>query len=241
MNSRRKFLLHGSLATAALFVTKPFTSAAKALESTTGFNMQHNHVNLVYAGKYSNQSFSILQNHITKLQSNWSSPVLLQASNDNGYNNTSLKFDATVGSKSSATDTENDYHISTKGNIRTGIIMVAGGERNIVKRVNKLAAFLKNEKNCQVVVCLSSLGYKTRRGLDDCKLAVSSKGVDVILGGHPTNYLSDLVVSRNKAGEEVFIHSASEKNIAFGSIAFEFNDAGQKRSFAFNRVTTSAA
>ena len=47
----------------------------------------------------------------------------------------------------------------------------------------KIADRLRTKEGCDVVVCLSHLGFRIKNGVCDEKLAAETKGIDVILGG----------------------------------------------------------
>ena len=66
--------------------------------------------------------------------------------------------------------------------------------------VNSYAAFLKNEKDCDMVICLSHLGYG-----EDKELASKTRNVDLIVGGHSHTLLHKKQVVRNPDGEEVVV------------------------------------
>ena len=66
--------------------------------------------------------------------------------------------------------------------------------------VNEYAAFLKNEKDCDMVICLSHLGYK-----EDMELAAAVRNVDIIVGGHSHTLLQDKHLVKNPDGEEVAV------------------------------------
>lgn len=73
-----------------------------------------------------------------------------------------------------------------------------------IKVAQEMADFLKKRKHCDVVICLSHLGFRTTDGVCDENLANKTSGIDVILGGHthtlmekPANYLN--AVGRNVA------------------------------------------
>lgn len=132
---------------------------------------------------------------------------------------------------------DKDYTITKKGNINTGIISISSGER--INYVNELADYLKKEKNCQVVVCLSELGYKNNTGNDDRTLAEKSSAIDIIIGNHTTNFSSCTVTTLNKKREEVIIHSANDNGFGLGSIELQFDEkTGTKRFVAINNLLT---
>lgn len=51
------------------------------------------------------------------------------------------------------------------------IISADPGEGDIIQKINRLSVFLKKEKNCDLVVCLSRLGFKNKNTPDDIFLA----------------------------------------------------------------------
>lgn len=63
-----------------------------------------------------------------------------------------------------------------------------------------LASMLKDEKDCDMVICLSHLGYK-----EDKELASQIKNVDVIVGGHSHTLLHKKQVVVDSEGEEVVV------------------------------------
>ena len=66
--------------------------------------------------------------------------------------------------------------------------------------VNKYAEYLKNEKGCDLVMCLSHLGYS-----EDVELAALVRNVDVIVGGHSHTRLDDMQKVADLDGKEVII------------------------------------
>ena len=66
--------------------------------------------------------------------------------------------------------------------------------------VNRYAEYLKNEKGCDLVMCLSHLGYS-----EDVKLAALVRNVDVIVGGHSHTHLNDMQKVADLDGKEVII------------------------------------
>ena len=66
--------------------------------------------------------------------------------------------------------------------------------------VNRLSGYLKEEKDCDMVICLSHLGYGA-----DKELAASIRNVDLIVGGHSHTLLEDTQTVNDLDGEEVII------------------------------------
>lgn len=125
------------------------------------------------------------------------------------------------------------YKLISKNGIKTAVISVKTGDADIVNSVNTLAAHLKNEKGCSMVVCLSQLGYKNNSGLDDITLAEKSTNIDVIIGGHATNFAKRPMTARNKNKAEVILHSAAGRKSPVGEIRIGFDNAGNKNAVGF--------
>ncbi|MBL0145736.1 MAG: hypothetical protein IPP48_08220 [Chitinophagaceae bacterium] len=137
--------------------------------------------------------------------------------------------------------TNESYRIVYKGDIKVGVIKALAGEKNTVQRINTLSAYLKKEKDCQLVVCLSQLGFKNKVVLDDIKLAQQSTNVDVIIGGHLSNFSAYPFVAQNTNKAEVIIQSATDNGFALGNIEIEFDNTLAKKSIAINNLLTRIA
>ena len=66
--------------------------------------------------------------------------------------------------------------------------------------VNQYAAYLKDEKDCDMVICLSHLGFH-----EDKDVASQVRNVDIIVGGHSHTYLDEPEKVKDLDGEEVVI------------------------------------
>ena len=66
--------------------------------------------------------------------------------------------------------------------------------------VNRYAELLKKEKGCDLVFCLSHLGFT-----EDEALAAKVRNVDVIVGGHSHTQLSEKQSVKDLDGKEVVI------------------------------------
>ena len=234
MHSRRKFLLQGSLATTAMIVAKPFQSLASSLSPFTGFSVSTNRVIFLHTGSHTfkNRQNSIAQ--IKDLQKEMDGIILLHAGNGINSSALQLKYDTLP-----AEFQKDRYKILHKGHIKIGIVYADFGDHDLVNRINTLSTWLKNEKRCQIVACLSQLGYSVKNALDDKQLALESMNLDVILGGHADNFFGNAIVARNSKKEEVIINYASGKNSDFGNIEFVFDKRGKRKSIAINNLRKS--
>lgn len=75
--------------------------------------------------------------------------------------------------------------------------------------VNFYAKILKESKKCDMVICLSHIGYP-----DDIKLAEQSRYLDVIIGGHSHTYMEKPDIRRNADGKDIYIFQTG-KNGAY--------------------------
>lgn len=114
-----------------------------------------------------------------------------------------------------------EYTIIQKGDIKTGLIRVTN--KSSVDGINQLAQQLKKDHQCQLVVCLSSLGFKQKNGIDDIRLAEKSADIDIIIGNHLTNHCTNPYIARNTHRGEVIIHHAADNGFGLGSIEIAFD------------------
>ncbi len=91
-----------------------------------------------------------------------------------------------------------------------------------------IVRILKKEQQCDLVICLSHLGYKyTREEADkisDLKLAALTEDIDLIIGGHTHTFLDKPTVVKNKVGKEVLINQVGCYGIYLGRIDFFFDN-----------------
>jgi len=94
----------------------------------------------------------------------------------------------------------------------------------------KMEALLKNEKNCDLVVCLSHLGIKYRdEKVSDHVIAAETSVTDLIIGGHTHTYLEKPVEIKNKVGKQVIVNQASWGGLVLGRVDFVFEKTKKKK------------
>jgi 2',3'-cyclic-nucleotide 2'-phosphodiesterase (5'-nucleotidase family) len=237
MNTRRKFLFSGSMATAALLTAKPFTSIANSLSPVTGFSINNNSLVLAHTGNAIHAGTGQVLQHIAKLKNSGANLIMLHAGDTTPALHTA--YDASMHTGESFSISTHDYKIVYKGDIKTGVI-TANNKSASADKINALAVYLKKEKNCHLVVCLSQLGYKSKTGLDDMSLAAYSTHLDIIIGGHITNFCKSPMTTLNKNKEEVIINHAGTNGLAFRKIEIGFDNRGRKNQLAFTRTSLPA-
>lgn len=130
------------------------------------------------------------------------------------------------------------FHIIRKGRLRIGItgvgIQLSGlvpenlyGNTKYsdpVPALNRTAEKLKNELGCDLVICLSHLGYdypKEPDRISDLKLAGASQNVDIIIGGHTHTFLKEPVLVPNEKGRHVIVNQVGWAGLILGRIDLE--------------------
>jgi len=95
-----------------------------------------------------------------------------------------------------------------------------------------MARILKEEEKCDLIICLSHLGYhyKNSSKVDDMKLAAQTKDIDLIIGGHTHTFLPKPTVTKNSVGENVLINQVGCYGINVGRVDFYFDNDKNKTS-----------
>jgi 5'-nucleotidase len=125
------------------------------------------------------------------------------------------------------------YHIIKRGGLKIGIIGLTINPDGLVAKkncegvkyldpiesANRMAVFLKQEKKCDLVICLSHLGYYPDEvPVGDITLAKNSRNIDIILGGHSHTFLLQPDRQLNLDGKEVIIQQAGAYGIHAGRL-----------------------
>lgn len=100
-----------------------------------------------------------------------------------------------------------------------------------VEVANQMASKLRNELKCDLVICLSHLGFTYKdfpEKICDLLLAEKTQGIDAIIGGHTHTFLEKPVVKTNKAGKEVLINQTGAYGINLGKIDFYLDQNNNK-------------
>ncbi|HPR33454.1 MAG TPA: metallophosphatase [Prolixibacteraceae bacterium] len=91
-------------------------------------------------------------------------------------------------------------------------------------------AYLRREEKCDLIVCLSHLGYSYSEPdrISDVLLASRTHFTDVILGGHTHTFLKQPQQFRNKRKKEVVVNQAGWAALQMGRLEFVFE---QRQTF----------
>lgn len=88
---------------------------------------------------------------------------------------------------------------------------------------------LKENENCDLVICLSHLGYNYRdEKISDLKLASLTRGIDLIIGGHTHTFLPKPTIAQNIDGGNVLVNQVGWAGVNLGRIDFFLDSSGRK-------------
>ena len=94
---------------------------------------------------------------------------------------------------------------------------------NPIEVAQDMTRILKEEKKCDLVICLSHLGFKYKDEPEkpsDILLAQKTKNIDLIIGGHTHTFLDKPVIEKNSEGKEVLINQVGCFGVNLGRIDF---------------------
>ena len=108
---------------------------------------------------------------------------------------------------------------------------------NPVEIAQHYADFLRKEKGCDLVICLSHIGYDYRDDADkisDKKLAAQTDNIDLILGGHTHTFLPEPQSFTNKSGKNVLVNQVGWAGLLLGRIDFYFDKNKSLQNISWN-------
>ncbi|MDA9555288.1 metallophosphatase [Pelobium sp.] len=99
-----------------------------------------------------------------------------------------------------------------------------------IKTALEQEKFLKLDQKCDLVICLSHLGYKYKENkISDVVLAQNTYYTDLIIGGHTHTFLKTPDSIRNKSGKETLVNQVGFAGINLGRIDFAFSRKNSKK------------
>ncbi|WP_297793560.1 bifunctional UDP-sugar hydrolase/5'-nucleotidase [uncultured Eudoraea sp.] len=110
--------------------------------------------------------------------------------------------------------------------------------QNPIEIAQDMSSVLKNEENCDLVICLSHLGYayKDNQRPSDLQLAQKTDNIDLIIGGHTHTFLDKPVVRQNRLDKPVLVNQVGCYGINLGRIDFHFD---AKKNFQSDGLSIS--
>ena len=136
-------------------------------------------------------------------------------------------------SETALKDQTKAYHIFRKAGLKIGVfgigIKLDGlvpaekfGKTKYLEPIsvaNQIASEL-HEKGCDLIICLSHLGYsyvETTKP-SDVRLAAENEHIDLILGGHTHTFMEAPTTFENKGGKKTVVHQVGFGGIFLGRI-----------------------
>lgn len=143
------------------------------------------------------------------------------------------------------------YKILDKNGIKVGLfglgVELEGlvGKKNFgetkyldpVEISNHYANLLKNEKKCDLVICLSHIGYEYENDdikICDKKLVAQTENIDLILGGHTHTFFTEPEVFKNKNDKNVLINQVGWAGLLLGRLDYYFDENKKIQNIAWN-------
>ena len=138
-----------------------------------------------------------------------------------------------------------DYKIYNKSGVKIGVFGLGIELEGLVSKdlyketkyldpieiANETAKKLKETENCDIVICLSHLGYKYEKfpnKVSDLNLAKSTKNIDLIIGGHTHTFMNKPVIVKNNVENDVLINQVGCFGLYLGRIDFSFDSDNNK-------------
>ncbi|WP_338730877.1 bifunctional metallophosphatase/5'-nucleotidase [Mangrovimonas cancribranchiae] len=94
-----------------------------------------------------------------------------------------------------------------------------------------MSRILKTEEQCDLVICLSHLGYyygDDSTKVSDLIVAKKTKDIDLIIGGHTHTFLPKPTVTKNSEGKNVLVNQVGCYGINLGRVDFFFDSDKNK-------------
>jgi 5'-nucleotidase len=99
-----------------------------------------------------------------------------------------------------------------------------------VQYANETAYRLKKSEGCDMVICLSHLGYKySDNRVSDQVLARDSENIDLVIGGHTHTFMNKPEVLKNRKGDDVLVNQVGWAGLVLGRLDFDFTRENRKK------------
>jgi 5'-nucleotidase len=132
------------------------------------------------------------------------------------------------------------YKIFDKGGVKIGVfglgIELQGlVDKKLIKETvyldpveiaQDMSRILKEDKKCDLVICLSHIGYYYRNypeKVSDLLLARATKNIDLIIGGHTHTFLPKPTIEKNIEGKSVLVNQVGCYGLKLGRVDFYFD------------------
>lgn len=96
-----------------------------------------------------------------------------------------------------------------------------------------MSRILKEDEQCDLIICLSHLGYYYKNNpqkVSDLVIAKASKNIDLIIGGHTHTFLPKPTLVKNSEDQQVLVNQVGCFGINVGRVDFYFDEDNWKIS-----------
>jgi 5'-nucleotidase len=106
-----------------------------------------------------------------------------------------------------------------------------------VTKAKEMVTQLRGPEHCDMVICLSHLGYKYESAkIDDRKLAAQVSGIDLILGGHTHTFMDAPEAINSPNGRATLINQVGWSGINLGRLDYTFTRGTRQPTVAMASV-----
>ncbi len=89
-----------------------------------------------------------------------------------------------------------------------------------IEEANKVAKHLKLSEGCELIICLSHLGWG-ESDIDDSRLIKATRYIDAVIGGHSHTYFTEPEYMVNADGQSVVCNQMGKNGRFVGTLLFE--------------------
>lgn len=90
-----------------------------------------------------------------------------------------------------------------------------------IKVGQQMASLLKNKYKCDLVICLSHMGW-LKKGMSEQRIIAHTRGIDLLLGGHSHTYFQSLRYVKNLDGKEIPVDQNGKHAVYVGKLLLQF-------------------
>jgi len=83
------------------------------------------------------------------------------------------------------------------------------------------ATMLKQQQKCDMVICISHLGWNINRGGDDQYMIQGSRNIDLVLGGHSHTFMTQLEYCNNMDGKPIPVDQNGKSAVFVGRLVVD--------------------
>ena len=87
-----------------------------------------------------------------------------------------------------------------------------------IEATKRMVRVLRQEQKCDLVICLSHMGWEESKEFPDPQIFTATEGVDLVLGGHSHTYMKQLEHLTDQAGHDVSVDQNGKHGVFIGKL-----------------------